>query len=63
MFATHSAQGSVVFDTSKVDGQYKKTASNAKLRTYLSDYKFKPMKEGIEETVKWFVEHYETARK
>lgn len=56
-------QGSVVFDTSKADGQYKKTASNAKLRSYLPDYKFKPMKEGIEETVKWFVEHYETARK
>ena len=25
-------QGEVVFDTSKADGQFKKTASNAKLR-------------------------------
>lgn len=45
------------------DGQFKKTASNAKLRTFLPDYAFKPMREGIAETVKWFVEHYETARK
>lgn len=56
-------KGEVIFDTSKADGQYKKTASNAKLRTYLPDYKFKPMKEGISETVKWFLEHYEEARK
>jgi GDP-L-fucose synthase len=56
-------KGEVVFDTSKADGQYKKTASNAKLRALLPDYKFKPMREGIAETVKWFVEHYETVRK
>lgn len=56
-------EGKVVMDTSKADGQYKKTASNAKLRTYLPDYKFKPIKEGIEETVKWFMDHYEEARK
>ena len=28
--------GNVVFDTTKADGQYKKTASNAKLRSLLS---------------------------
>lgn len=32
------------FDTSKADGQYKKTASNAKLRKYLPDFKFTPFK-------------------
>lgn len=55
--------GRVVFDTAKADGQYKKTASNAKLRGFLPDYKFKPMREGIAETVKWFVDNYEAARK
>jgi len=45
------------------DGQFKKTASNAKLRTFLPDYRFKPMREGIAETVKWFVDNYEAARK
>jgi hypothetical protein len=33
-------------DTSKADGQFKKTASNTKLRKYLPDFKFTPMKQG-----------------
>eukprot|EP00061_Rhincodon_typus_P012007 g37433.t1 len=32
----------IKFDTSKSDGQYKKTASNCKLRKYLPDFKFTP---------------------
>ncbi|XP_063610305.1 GDP-L-fucose synthase-like [Penaeus indicus] len=56
-------KGEVVFDTSKSDGQFKKTASNAKLRKYLPDYKFTPIQQGIKETVNWFIENYESARK
>ena len=55
--------GPMVFDTSKADGQYKKTASNAKLRSYLPNYSFMTMDEGIKETVAWFVQNYEIARK
>lgn len=55
--------GKIVYDTSKADGQYKKTASNAKLRTYLPDYKFKAIKDGIHETCRWFIDHYDEARK
>jgi GDP-L-fucose synthase len=51
------------FDTTKADGQFKKTASNAKLRGYLPDYKFKELRTGIQETCKWFKENYELARK
>ena len=36
----------VKFDTTKSDGQFKKTASNAKLRQYLPDFKFTPFKQG-----------------
>jgi GDP-L-fucose synthase len=50
-------------DTSKADGQFKKTASNKKLRSYLPDYKFKPIEEGIKESVDWFVANYDQARK
>jgi GDP-L-fucose synthase len=56
-------QGKVVCDTTKADGQHKKTASNKKLRGHLPDYKFVPIKEGIKKSVDWFVENYETARK
>ncbi len=53
----------IVFDSTKADGQFKKTASNAKLRSLLPEYQFKPLRQGIEETVKWFIEHYDEARK
>ena len=53
----------IEYDHTKADGQYKKTASNAKLRKYLPDYKFTPMKQGIKETVDWFVKNYDSARK
>jgi GDP-L-fucose synthase len=56
-------EGKIACDTTKADGQFKKTACNAKLRRYLPDYKFKPIKEGIKEAVDWFVENYDKARK
>jgi GDP-L-fucose synthase len=56
-------QGEVIFDTSKADGQFKKTASNAKLRTFKPDHKFVGMEEGIKKAVDWFVANYESARK
>lgn len=56
-------EGKLVCDTTKADGQFKKTASNAKLRTLLPDYKFTPMKEGVKKSVDWFVQNYDAARK
>jgi GDP-L-fucose synthase len=51
------------FDTSKADGQHKKTASNVKLRSLRPDYKFTSIEDGLRETCKWFKENYSTARK
>jgi len=39
-------KGNVVFDTSKADGQFKKTASNKKLLSLNPNFKFTPIKEG-----------------
>uniref|UniRef100_A0AAZ3R2Z8 GDP-L-fucose synthase n=1 Tax=Oncorhynchus tshawytscha TaxID=74940 RepID=A0AAZ3R2Z8_ONCTS len=55
-------KGQIVFDTSKSDGQMKKTASNAKLRRYLPDFTFTPLSEGIKKTCDWFVNNYDIAR-
>ena len=55
--------GEVVFDTSRADGQFKKTASNRKLRKYLPDFQFTPFKDALKETVEWFVANYDSARK
>lgn len=51
------------YDTSRADGQYKKTASNAKLRKLWPAFKFTPMEEAIKESCNWFVKNYEMARK
>jgi len=55
--------GEVKFLTDKADGQFKKTASNAKLRKYLPDFKFVPTKVAIQETVNWYVHNFDTARR
>ena len=56
-------KGEVKFLTDKADGQFKKTASNAKLRKYLPDFKFVPTRQAIKDTVDWYVANYEIARK
>ncbi|XP_072458906.1 GDP-L-fucose synthase [Notamacropus eugenii] len=56
-------QGELTFDTTKSDGQFKKTASNRKLRTYLPDFQFTPFKQAVKETCAWFENNYEQARK
>lgn len=56
-------RGEVVFDTSRADGQYKKTASNAKLRGLLPEFEFRPIREGIADAARWFLENYESVRK
>lgn len=56
-------KGKLEFDTSKADGQYKKTASNAKLRSFLPDFQFTEFDQAIKESVTWFIENYDKARK
>jgi len=56
-------KGEVKYLTDKADGQFKKTASNAKLRKYLPEFAFTPIETAIKESVDWFKQNYETARK
>jgi len=51
------------FDTTRSDGQFKKTASNEKLRKLWPEFKFTPIQTAIKETCDWFSANYETARK
>lgn len=55
-------RGEVVFDTTKADGQFKKTASNAKLRRYLPDFTFTPFEVAVKETVDWYIKNHDVAR-
>ncbi len=56
-------EGNIVFDTSKADGQYKKTASNKKLRTLIPEFQFTSIQDGLQETIQWFEDNYEYVRK
>ncbi|XP_053834285.1 GDP-L-fucose synthase isoform X4 [Vidua macroura] len=56
-------RGELVFDATKSDGQFKKTASNAKLRRYLPGFQFTPFRKAVKETCAWFNANYANARK
>jgi GDP-L-fucose synthase len=56
-------KGKVKFDISKPDGQFRKPSDNSKLKSYLPDFKFTPIEEGIKETVNWFMNNYENIKK
>jgi len=56
-------EGEIIFDTSKADGQFKKTADNKKLRCYRPDYKFTSIEEGVQKACDWFIKNYDAARK
>ena len=53
----------LVMDTTKSDGQFKKTASNKLLRKLWPDFEFTPMDVAVKETADWFVANYDTCRK
>ncbi|GLV36867.1 GDP-4-keto-6-deoxy-D-mannose 35-epimerase/4-reductase [Carabus blaptoides fortunei] len=55
-------KGKLSFDVTMSDGQYKKTASNAKLRKYLPDFQFTAFSVAIQETVDWYKENATIAR-
>lgn len=56
-------KGKVIFDNSKPDGQFRKPSDNRKLKSYLLNFEFTSIEEGIKETVYWFKENYDRARK
>lgn len=55
-------EGQIVFDATKADGQFKKTANNGKLRKYLPDFKFTPFSVAVKESVDWYKANAKTAR-
>ena len=54
--------GDIVFDTSRPDGQFKKTASNATLRSLLPNFQFTPIQAGLRASIRWFLENQESFR-
>jgi len=51
-------KGNVVWEKDKPDGQLRKPSDNSKLKSYLPDFKFTPIEEGIEKTIDWLMKNY-----
>ena len=56
-------KGKVIFDTSKPAGQYRKPSDNSKLKSYLPDFEFTSIEDGIKKTIEWVDNNYNTIRK
>jgi GDP-L-fucose synthase len=52
----------ILWNESKSDGQYKKTADNSKLKS-LINFNFTELNEGLKKTILWFIENYDIVRK
>lgn len=56
-------KGKVVFDKTKPEGVMRKNTDNKKFKEYFPDFKFTDLKEGLSETINYFVENYSKVRK
>ena len=56
-------KGKVKFDKTKPDGQLRKPSYNSVIKELMPDFEYTPFEKGIKETVSWFIENYESARK
>ncbi|PSR75773.1 hypothetical protein EW026_g760 [Hermanssonia centrifuga] len=55
-------KGEYSFDTTRADGQFRKPASNKKLLNLMGGFEFTPFDKALDESVKWFVQNYDSAR-
>lgn len=53
----------VIFDKSKPDGQFRKPSDNSYLKSIIGEYQFTSLKDGLEETIDFFIKNYNTLRK
>jgi GDP-L-fucose synthase len=56
-------KGKVIFDESKPSGQFRKPSDNSKIKSYLPDFKFTPLYEGLKYTIDYFESNYKNIRK
>ena len=58
-----SFNGEVIWESDNPDGQFRKPSDNSKLLSYLPDFKFTSLDDGLKETIDWFISNYENCRK
>ena len=56
-------KGNVKWNSSKPDGQFRKPSDNSKIKTYLPNFQFTPLYDGLKETIEFFERNYNIIRK
>ena len=56
-------KGKIIFDKDKPEGQFRKPSDNSIIKGMFPDFKFTPVKEGLRESVEWFISNYPNVRK
>jgi GDP-L-fucose synthase len=56
-------KGNVKWNTDKPDGQFRKPSDNTKIKSYLPNFKFTPLYEGLKSTIDYFEKNYNIVRK
>jgi len=56
-------KGEVKWNTLKPDGQFRKPSDNSKIKSYLPDFKFTSLYDGLKETIEYFEKNYNSVRK
>jgi len=55
-------EGSILYNQER-DGIFRKPSDNSKLKSLLPEYKFVPIEIGLKQSIDWFIENYDKARK
>lgn len=56
-------KGNLKWNFSKPDGQFRKPSDNSKIKTYLPNFQFTPLYDGLKETIEFFERNYNIIRK
>ncbi len=56
-------KGNVIFDNTKPDGQFRKPSDNSKIKSYLPNFEFTPLYDGLKETIEFFESNYNFIKK
>jgi GDP-L-fucose synthase len=56
-------KGKIIFDKDKPEGQFRKPSDNSIIKEMFPDFKFTPVKDGLRESIEWFISNYPNVRK
>jgi GDP-L-fucose synthase len=53
----------IIFDKDNPEGQFRKPSDNSIIKEMFTDFKFTQVKDGLRESIEWFISNYPNLRK